>query len=43
MFNESNWDRKSQPSKILTEPLNPREWRKKKTFNPDFCDISSAL
>ena len=25
MFNGSNCDRKSQVSKILTEPLNPRE------------------
>ena len=24
MFNGSNWDRKSQLSEILTEPLNPR-------------------
>ena len=24
MFNGSNWDRKSQLSGILTEPLNPR-------------------
>ena len=25
MFNTRNWDRKSQLSGILTEPLNPRE------------------
>jgi len=25
MFNGSNWDRKSQLSGILTEPLNPRD------------------
>ena len=24
MYNGSNWDRKSQLSEILTEPLNPR-------------------
>ena len=25
MYNGSNWDRKSQLSEILTEPLNPRD------------------
>ena len=25
MYKGSNWDRKSQLSEILTEPLNPRE------------------
>ena len=25
MFNGSNWDRKSQLSEILTEPINPRD------------------
>ena len=25
MYKSSNWDRKSQPSEIMTEPLNPRE------------------
>jgi len=37
MFNGSNCDRKSQLSRILTEPLNPREISRKYLY---LCEVN---